>query len=91
MASLAERETIFRVDYATETVHVWSNAPTVWTKLARLGVPVAKQTNRSDKREGRFYTFPLDAFKWRYSKAKRRGGPGNVATLEAARAKGGAA
>ena len=74
----AEQETVIQWDEQDKTVSLFSSSPTVWRKLARLGVPERRSPSTlSGTPVGRFYSVPLARFRW----GLKRGGTGNTAAL----------
>jgi len=73
----AEMETVLRWDQEDDQVHVWSASPVTWRKLARLGVPVTRETRYQGGGvvSGRFYIIPLSQFRWRLKRAHAPGRP----------------
>ena len=63
----AEQETVIRWDREEQVVNIWSADPTVWRKLARLGMVVQEETHaqRTGEITGRFYVpIPVARFRW---------------------------
>ncbi|MCI0372779.1 MAG: hypothetical protein L0214_15710 [candidate division NC10 bacterium] len=79
----AEQETTIRWDREDPTVHLWSADPVTWRKLARLGILATRETRCHGAVSGRFYTIPLNRFRWGVRRGPSR--PGNPAALEMAR------
>ncbi len=76
-ATRAEQETTIRWDRADDQVHLWSASPVTWRKLARLGIPAARETRfPGGACSGRFYTIPVGRFRWGL---KRAAAPGRLA------------
>jgi hypothetical protein len=73
----SEQETVIRWDEEEKVVHVWSASPVTWRKMARLGIQPTKETTTRGEPSGKFYTVPLEGFRWRL-KSTRAGNPGNL-------------
>jgi hypothetical protein len=81
--TLHEHETIIRWDLAERIVHIWSSQPAVWRRLERLDVSIRRSSTSHGVETGRWYTLPLDQFRWGL---KRQGtGKGNPTALQIAR------
>jgi hypothetical protein len=71
----AEQETVLRWDRTDDQVHLWSASPVTWRKLERLGIPAGRETRfPGGAVSGRFYTIPLDRFRWGLKRAGPAGG-----------------
>ena len=80
----AEQETVIRWDREDDQVHLWSASPVTWRKLERLGFQPIRETTCQGEVSGRFYTIPLDRFRWGLKRAGARAPGRRVAVRKAA-------
>lgn len=87
----AEQETTIRWDAEEQIVHIWSAQPKVWRRMVKLGVRESRPASTMEgKPVGRWYTVPLDRFRWGVRRAggKRAGNPAALAQARIRKAAG---
>jgi hypothetical protein len=68
----SEQETIFRFSGDEDFVNVYTAHPPTHRKLERLGYGPRKVTTRDGEPNGWFFRVPIEEFKWRAGKGKKR-------------------